>query len=454
MSTVPQTPRFARTLKTRHIQFIAIGGAIGAGLFLGSGQAIAQAGPSVLLAYAMAGLAVFLMARALGELTLNRPSVPAFTSHVDDLVGHWAGFISGWSYWLIWVLVGIAEITAAGVFVKFWAPDFPQWITALITLAGLFLANRFGVRLFGEIEFALTLIKVAAIGLLILGGAALVVFGFGATSQGASLDNLWRHGGLFPFGMAGLLAVIPTALFSFGGTELVGVTAAEAEDPDKSVPKAINGVIVRILLFYVGSLAVIMAVTPWNGIPADESPFVAVLEKIGLSGAAGVINFVVLSAVISSCNSGIYATGRVLSDLASRGQAPALLARNNKRQLPANAITASTLAMLVGVGLNYTFPEQVFGYVMSLVAALLLWTWLMVVLAHFRFRRGLKPEERKTTRFPTPFYPVSNLIVIAFIALVTIVMAIEPASRPTFYTAVIWFASLGAIYAVVVRRKA
>lgn len=153
-----QTPRFSRTLKTRHIQFIAIGGAIGAGLFLGSGAAIAQAGPSVLIAYAMAGLAVFLMARALGELSLNRPAVPAFTSHVDDLVGHWAGFISGWSYWLIWVLVGIAEITAAGVFVKFWAPDFPQWVTALITLVGLYGANRVGVRLFGEVEFALTLI--------------------------------------------------------------------------------------------------------------------------------------------------------------------------------------------------------------------------------------------------------------------------------------------------------
>jgi amino acid transporter, AAT family len=448
-----QTPRFARTLKTRHIQFIAIGGAIGAGLFLGSGQAIAQAGPSVLIAYAMAGLAVFLMARALGELTLNRPAVPAFTSHVDDLVGHWAGFISGWSYWLIWVLVGIAEITAAGVFVKFWAPDFPQWITALITLVGLYLANRFGVRLFGEIEFGLTLIKVAAIALLILGGAALVLFGFGVAGEGASFTNLWRHGGLFPFGVAGLLAVIPTALFSFGGTELVGVTAAEAEDPERSLPKAINGVIIRILLFYVGSLAVIMAVTPWSGIPAHESPFVAVLQKIGLSGAAGVINFVVLSAVISSCNSGIFATGRVLSALATRGQAPRALAHNNARQLPANAITVSTLAMLVGVGLNYAFPEKVFGYVMSLVAALLLWTWLMVVLAHFAHRRRLTAEQRAAVRFPTPFYPLSNWIVVAFIALVTVVMAVDPGSRPTFYTAVVWFSALGAIYALAVRKR-
>lgn len=448
-----ETPRFSRTLKTRHIQFIAIGGAIGAGLFLGSGAAIAQAGPSVLIAYAMAGLAVFLMARALGELTLNRPAVPAFTSHVDDLVGHWAGFISGWSYWLIWVLVGIAEITAAGVFVKFWAPEFPQWITALITLVGLYAANRIGVRLFGEVEFALTLIKVAAIALLIVGGAALVLFGLGAAGEGASFQNLWRHGGMFPFGLAGLLAVLPTALFSFGGTELVGVTAAEAEDPERSLPKAINGVIIRILLFYVGSLAVIMAVTPWSGIPADGSPFVAVLQKIGLSGAAGVINFVVLSAVISSCNSGVFATGRVLSDLATRGQAPAFLARIDDRKLPTNAITASTLAMLVGVFLNYAFPEKVFGYVMALVAALLLWTWLMVVLAHFAFRRGLTNDQRAGLRFPTLLYPLSNWIVIAFIALVTVVMAIEPGARPTFYAAVIWFSGVGLIYAVFVRRR-
>lgn len=446
-------PSLARVLHNRHIQFIAIGGAIGSGLFLGSGQAIARAGPSVMVAYALAGLAVFFMARALGELTLNRPGAPSIAGHIDDCVGRWAGFITGWSYWLIWVLVGIAEITAVGVFIRFWAPDFPQWLAALITLVTLYVINRNGARLFGEMEFGLTLIKVVAILALILGGTVMVALHLGPPGQPADLANLWKFG-LAPHGVAGLLATLPVALFSFGGTELVGVTAAETAEPEKALPKAINGVILRILLFYIGSLAVIMAIAPWSTFSGGESPFVMVFDRLGLPAAASIVNFVVLTAVISTCNSGVYATGRVLAAMAERDQAPRGLAKLNGRGLPLNAINLSVGAMLVGVGLNYAFPEELFAYVMALVAALLLWTWLMVVLAHLNFRRRrVRAGETTKTRFPMPIFPVANGLVILFIVVVVAIMALDPSSRPVFYTAIVWFSLMGGVYAVWGRRR-
>jgi AAT family amino acid transporter/D-serine/D-alanine/glycine transporter len=436
----------ARALTSRHVQFIAIGGAIGAGLFLGSGQAIAAAGPGVLVAYALAGVAVFLMARALGELTLNRPPAASIANHVDDFVGPWAGFMTGWSYWMIWVLVGVAEITAVGVFVRYWAPAVPQWLPALIALAAVYGINRLGVRVFGELEFGLTLIKVAAIAALILCGVVMIVLHLGPPGQHADIAHLWSLGGFLPHGLSGLLSVVPVALFAFGGTEMVGVTAAETVDPQRALPRAINGVILRILLFYVGALAVVMAVAPWTAFSADKSPFVMVFDRAGLPGAASLINFVVLTAVVSSCNSGVYATGRVLSALAQRGQAPRALGRLDGRRLPIPAITASVVAMLVGVGLNYLFPEKVFGYVMSLVAALLLWTWAMIILAHLGFRRTLRRGGGAKTLFAMPLYPAANILVLGFILVVAMLMWRDPQSRAVFYAAVVWFAASGAAF--------
>lgn len=433
-----QEGELAHKLSARHIQFIALGGAIGAGLFLGSGEAIALAGPIVLVIYLIAGLVVFFMARAMGELTLNRPPSSSFTAHVDDLVGHWPGFVSGWSYWLIWVLVGIAEITAVGIFVKFWFPDFPQWLSSLITVAVLYSVNRTAVKWFGEIEFWLTLIKIVAISAVIVGGIAIAAGWLEIPGAEPGISNFWRHGGIAPHGYLAVLAAAPAALFSFGGTELIGVTAAEAKDPEKSVPRAVNGVVFRILLFYVGSLGVIMTIVPWSQLSGDESPFVQALELTGLSSAAGVINFVVLTAVISSCNSGIYATGRLLLSLAEKGQAPSFFRKIDRRRLPANGITASSGAMLVGVALNYLFPDKVFGYVMSLVAALLLWTWLMILVAHFVWRR--KHREGAPILFAMPLHPISSIFSLTFIIGVGLLLFLNPDTRITAYAAACWFA--------------
>lgn len=429
----------AKGLSGRHIEFIAIGGAIGAGLFLGSGQGIQLGGPSVILSYLLCGAIVYLMTRALGELTLNQPVAPSFVPHIERHVGAWAGFVTGWSYWLLWVLVGILEITAVAMLVRFWWPDFPQWISAGVTILTLFLLNRTAVKLFGELEFWLTLIKVVTIIALIIGGLAMTVLHLGPPGQEANVANLWSHGGFFPNGFKGFAATLVIAFFAFGSAELIGVTAGEAKDPQRSVPRAINAVILRILIFYVGSLTVIMMVAPWDTFDGQRSPYVMVFELVGLGGAAALINFVVITAVISSCNSGIFATGRLLLSLANQGDAPAYFRKIDGRKLPARAITASAVAMAFGVLLNYLVPEKAFGYLLSVIAALMLWTWTMIVVAHLRFRSKQTAEEVKTNAFRMPLFPITNWIALVGFGFVVVLMALDPASRITFYAAAAWF---------------
>lgn len=446
MSSPDNAHTFAHELTDRHIQFMAIGGAIGAALFLGSGGAIKAAGPSVLLAYSICGIVMFFMARALGEIVLNGPRAASFTVLIEEILGPWAGFVTSWSYWLVWVLVGIAEISAIGICVRFWTPSAPQWLTALCALGIPYLINRIGVGLFGEVEFWMALVKVIAIVALIIGGTFMVVLGLGPAGDPASVAHLWNDGGFFPNGLTGFLAVLPAALFSFGGSELVGMTAAEAAVPVRSVPRAINGVVARILIFYLGSLAVIMAVTRWSSLSDQQSPFVMVFQRLGLPAAAGIVNLVVLTAVLSSCNSGLYATARILFGLAERRQAPRWLYHLDRRRIPARAADVSALGILAGVGLNYVVPEKAFTYAASVVAALLLWTWLMIVVSHHVHRRR---RSVGNILFPMPLYPASSITVVVFITFVAILMAITPAMRETFYVALAWFAVLTGAYQVI-----
>jgi len=276
MDQSPNGQELSRGLKNRHIQLIAIGGAIGTGLFLGSGKSIHFAGPSIMLVYFVIGLALFFMMRALGELLMYKPITGSFTHFAETFIGPWAGFITGWTYWFCWIVTGIAEITAVGMYVQFWVPELPQWIPALICVAVLFLINIATVKAFGEMEFWFAIIKVVTIIALIIIGILLVFAGFQSHGAHASFTNLWQHGGFFPNGSKGFLLAFEMAVFSFVGIELVGVTAGEAEDPSKTLPKAINQIPLRILLFYVGALFVIMSIYPWNRLNPDASPFVRV----------------------------------------------------------------------------------------------------------------------------------------------------------------------------------
>lgn len=409
-----------RGLTSRHLQFIAIGGAIGSGLFLGSAAGIHRAGPALLFAYGVGGLMVFFIVRALGEMALAHPRITTLDALAEDYVHPAFGFLVGWNYWMSWILVGMVDITAMAIFVKFWFPELPQWIPALISLAALYGINLCGVRLFGELEFWLSLIKVIAIVGLILASVFLLASGTGLSGAHATLNNIWSDGGLFPTGLEGFLASLPIAFFAFGGSELVGLAAGEAEDPVRSLPRAINGVIARILIFYLGSLTVVMALIPWRQIVPTVSPFVLVFTRIGLPATASVINLVLISAVMSSCNSGLFAAARTLRSLAAKGHAPRILSATDSRGIPVRGISASAAMMFGGVILNYYVPGKVLELIISSSAVLLMGTWVSIIISHMAFRAR---DPAAPHRFPMPLFPLASWLVLLFIGLIALIMA-------------------------------
>ncbi|MGG3734257.1 amino acid permease [Heyndrickxia coagulans] len=453
MDQSPNGQELSRGLKNRHIQLIAIGGAIGTGLFLGSGKSIHFAGPSIMLVYFVIGLALFFMMRALGELLMYKPITGSFTHFAETFIGPWAGFITGWTYWFCWIVTGIAEITAVGMYVQFWVPELPQWIPALICVAVLFLINIATVKAFGEMEFWFAIIKVVTIIALIIIGILLVFAGFQSHGAHASFTNLWQHGGFFPNGSKGFLLAFEMAIFSFVGIELVGVTAGEAEDPSKTLPKAVNQIPLRILLFYVGALFVIMSIYPWNRLNPDASPFVRVFADIGLPAAAGIINFVVLTSAASSCNSGIFSTSRMLYSLAEDGKAPKMFKKLNKRNVPAPALLGSTIMLLIGVVLNYFMKStQVFTLVTSISSICFVWVWGVIMVAHLRFRKNM-PEEAAKISFKLPFAPVINWVVLLFFVFVLVVLGIAKDTRVALFVAPVWFILLVIAYGLTRKKK-
>jgi AAT family amino acid transporter/D-serine/D-alanine/glycine transporter len=441
-----------RKLSTRHVRFIALGGTIGAGLFVGSGTGIAAAGPSLLIAYALCGVVVYLMLRALGELALADPARGSFSTYADRYLSETAGFITGWSYWAMWVLAGGAEITAVGLLVKLWLPWLPQWLPAAAALLIVVAINVRNVRLFGELEFWLALVKIFAIVAVIGLGLVILTFPSIVAVPGAGVANLWRHGGLLPRGVTGFVGVLPVALFAFGGVEVIGFTAVDTDERDRSVPRAIRGVIARILLFYIGSMAVIMSLTPWTAFSAGTSPFVETLRRTGVPYAADVVNLVVITAALSACNTGLYAIGRTLAALGEVGQAPAGFARVNATGVPTRAIGVSAAALAGVVFLNWLVPERVLGDIMSALALLLLWTWLSIMLAHAAFRRRSRAA---TERYAMPWYPWSSAIVMGALVAAGAMLAVVQTTRPAVLLGVAWFAVLAVAHRLaVVRRRA
>jgi AAT family amino acid transporter len=451
----PPVRNLAHALKARHIQFIAIGGAIGAGLFLGSGVAISRAGPALLIAYAAAGIVIFLMSRALGELALFHPVSGAFGEYASRYLGRQAGFITGWSYWLTWMLVGTAEITGIGVLMRHWYAGLSQWIPALAAVGLLYTVNMTTVKSFGELEYWLALVKVVTIVGLLICGLLILIFGFGSAGHHAGLSNLWIYGGFFPHGWQGVLDALPVALFAFGGIEIIGLTAAETERPERTLPRAINGVAYRILIFYIGSLTMIMLLYPWNALDSSRSPFILVLERMGFPAAAGLINVVVITALLSSCNSGIFGSSRMLHSLAMSGSAPVWLHRLDSRRVPGRSVTACTVVLLGGVALNYLIPDRIFGYLMSGVSALLLWTWSIIMLCHLAYRHSVAKGEAEQVPFRLPGSPFSNWLVLIFIAIVAVLLGTNGETRLAYYTAAIWIVFLLSVDACLfaIRKK-
>lgn len=441
MERQTQNEALSRGLSDRHIQLISIGGAIGVGLFLGSATAIQAAGPALILSYALGGIIIFFVMRALGELILYKPVAGSFSTYANELIGPWAGFITGWTYWFMWVVTGMAEITAVGIYVNTWFPQVPQWIPALIALVLVYLINLTAVKLFGEVEFWFALIKVVTILALIVVGLAIIVTGWGNGGQAIGFSNLWEHGGFMPKGIGGVLLALQMVMFAFLGIELVGVTAGEAQHPEKTIPSAINKIIWRILIFYIGALLIILSLYPWNQLDGQTSPFVLTFAKIGIPAAAGIINFVILTAALSSCNSGVFSTGRMLYTLAGQKYAPEALYHVSRRHVPSRGITVSALVLLFGVVLNYFIPEKAFTYITSVATVGALWVWGIILYSHIQFRRTHQP-----TAFKMPGTPWTNWIGILFLLFVTILLALDEGTRISLYVAPIWFGILAICY--------
>ena len=362
----PAPAALRKSLKNRHVQLIALGGAIGTGLFYGSSESIALAGPSILLAYLVGGLAIFMIVRALGEMSVEDPRAGAFSYYATRYWSKRAGFVSGWNYWFNYILVSMVELSVVGSFVNYWFPAIPQWVSAAVFLVVIAAMNLLGVSKFGEFEFWFAIIKIVAVIAMIVGGLAVLIAGL-PTDSGvkASFSNWFAlDGGVLPHGLlqqsadgqwTGLLMALVVVMFSFGGTELIGITAGETEDPRRTIPRATNGIIWRILVFYIGALGVIMAVVPWNTIDGTTSPFVQIFDSVGVHAAAGILNFVCLTAVMSVYNSGLYANSRMLYSLARQGNAPEILGKLNFHGVPVVGVLASaaiTALAVVGAALQ------------------------------------------------------------------------------------------------------
>jgi amino acid transporter, AAT family len=430
-----------RQLTPRHITFMALGMCIGAGLFLGSASTIRMAGPSVLFAYLFGGAMIFIIMRALGEMAAYEPIAGSFSAYAHKYLGPFAGYLTGWNYWVLMMGVGIAESTAVGIYMKDWFPELPQWVWAFASVAMIGGLNLMAVKVYGELEFWFALIKVLTVVLMILGGLGIIWLGWGNGGQPVGLSNLWSHGGWFPNGVLGMVLALPVLVFSFGGIETIGMAAAEAAHPERTIPRAVNSVIWRILIFYIGSLFVIMAIYPWNQL-GTGSPFVSTFSKLGIAQAAGVINFVVITAALSSFNSTTFSGSRMLHSLAINGQAPKAMARLSSSGVPMRGVLVTIGFLLLGVLLNYLVPERIFGMIMSILAFNTVWTWGTVLVAHWRFRR-LQTE-------PLPFrlrlWPASSVLALAFLAFVLVMLGYSADTRVALYVGVAWVALLTAAY--------
>jgi L-asparagine transporter-like permease len=431
-----------RRLTPRHITFMALGMCIGAGLFLGSASTIKLAGPSVLFAYVFGGAMIFIIMRALGEMAAHEPVAGSFGAYAHKYLGPLAGYLTGWNYWILMMGVGIAESTAVGIYMKAWFPGTPQWIWAFASVSMIGGLNLLAVKVYGELEFWFSLIKVLTVVAMIAGGSAMIWLGWGHHGEPVGLSNLWTHGGWFPHGVSGMVLALPVLVFSFGGIETIGVAAAEAAQPERTIPRAVNSVIWRILIFYIGSLFVIMAIYPWNQLDANSSPFVSTFASLGLPQAAGFINFVVITAALSSFNSTTFSGSRMLHSLASKGQAPAAMGHTSAHGVPVRGVLVTMGFLLFGVVMNYLVPGRIFGMMMSILAFNTVWTWGMVLVAHWSFRR----RQPQPLGFRLRAWPLSSVLCLAFLGFVWVMLWWNPDTRVAIYVGVAWLALLIAGY--------
>lgn len=422
-----------RHLRVRHIRLMALGSTIGVGLFLGSATAIQLAGPSILLGYLIAGIIAFIVLRALGEMAVHQPVAGSFAHYANEYVGSLAGYLVGWGYWIYWVVVGIAEVTAVGIYMGMWFPDIPQWTWALGSLAMMGCINFIAVKVFGEFEFWFALIKIVAIVAMIAMGGSVIFFGFTNGGIPLGISNLWSQGGFFPNGLTGFLFSLQMVVFAYVGIEMIGLSAGEAENPEKTIPMAIDSLAWRILIFYGGALFVILSIFPWNEVGNQGSPFVAMFERIGLREAAGIINFVVITAALSSCNAGIFSGGRLLYGLSLNGYAPKSFGKISSTGVPAKAVLVTVGVPMLGVLLNYFVPEKAFQWATAAVTFIGLLVWVAILGTQLQFRKKISSQEVAKLSYTSIWWPYASWAALLFIAFVIVLMGFDSRTRVGLY---------------------
>jgi len=434
-------------LSARHIRFMALGSAVGTGLFMGSASSIKATGSSVILAYIVAGAMVYLVMRALGEMVVYKPH-KSFGHHASGYLGPMMGFATGWMYVLEMIVVCVADVSAFAIYMKFWFPHVEAWIWVLSIILFIGALNLCAVKIFGEMEFWLSSIKITAIIAMILGGAYIIVFGMGATGGATGISNLWQHGGWFPNGIVGFIACFTMVIYAFGGIEVIGVSASEAQNPDKVIPRAINSVPTRILLFYVFTMFVLLAIFPWQNIGTQGSPFTLIFDSLGFTYAAHILNVVIVSAVISAVNSDVFGAGRMLYSLAKQGHAPKVFSKVSVHGVPWAAALLMGSFLLLGVVLNWLLPERIFLLLANVAAFATIWVWLMILFAQIGMRKKLSKEEIATLKFPVPFGLIGQYVAVAFLLFVTCAMAFFESSREALIVGVVWLGVVLACYQI------
>ncbi|MFI6102976.1 amino acid permease [Streptomyces sp. NPDC051310] len=426
-------------LKNRHLSMIAIGGVIGAGLFVGSSGGIAKAGPAILLSYVIVGAMVVFVMRMLGEMAAASPNSGSFSTYADRALGRWAGFSIGWLYWFFWVVVLAVEATAGAVILEGWIPAVPQWGWALIVMVVLTATNLASVASYGEFEFWFAGIKVVAIGAFVVIGL-LAVFGFlpGSDNPGAGLAHLTDAGGFFPNGVGAILTGVLMVVFSFMGSEIVTLAAGESEDPRRAVTKATNSVIWRIAVFYLGSIFVVLTLLPWNDKSiVDKGSYVAALDSIGIPHAGQIMNVIVLTAVLSCLNSGLYTASRMAFSLGERGDAPKAFAKVNAKGVPTAAILASVIFGFVAVYFNYAFKDTVFLFLLNSSGAVALFVWLVICFTQLRMRGILMREVPEKVTVKMWLFPYLTWATAAMISFVLVYMLFDDANREVVLASVL-----------------
>ncbi|MFJ9035794.1 amino acid permease [Streptomyces sp. NPDC102406] len=418
-------------LKNRHLSMIAIGGVIGAGLFVGSGSGIAAAGPAILISYALVGAMVVMVMRMLGEMAAARPTSGSFSAYADQALGRWAGFSIGWLYWFFWVVVLAVEATAGAKILNGWVPGVPQWGWALIVMVVLTAVNLAAVGSYGEFEFWFAGIKVVAIGAFVIVGL-LAVFGLlpGSDNPGSGFAHLTDSGGFFPEGPGAILTGVLMVVFSFMGSEIVTLAAGESEDPQKAVTRATNSVIWRIGIFYLGSIFIVLTLLPWNDASiVKDGSYVAALNSIGIPHAGQVMDVIVLTAVLSCLNSGLYTASRMAFSLGQRGDAPKAFARTTSRGVPRTAILGSVVFGFLAVWFNYQWPDTVFDFLLNSSGAVALFVWLVICFTQLKMRGIILREQPEKLVVKMWLFPYLTWATIAMISFVLVYMLTDDAGR-------------------------